>query len=167
VGRYVYDLKQDTVQPSQKLVPPAVEGSSGTTTSIAFAGVGSGGEGVVAQGMSSGHVIVWRLPSSLAANGGGEGDDVEVLNSILGAEGAEDGSATVGEGDEELVDFAPVPPAPLPRLAETAEPVIKQQQQQQQQQQQYKSQPASAPSLPTGSAADSDGGDSLDGDTPW
>ena len=118
----------------------------------------------MAQGMSSGHVIVWRLPSSLAANGAGEGDDVEVLNSILGAEGAEDGSATVGEGDEEFVDFAPVPPAPLPRLAESDEPVIKQQQQQQQQ---YKPQAASAPSLPSGSAADSDGGDSLDGDTPW
>ena len=94
MGRYVYDLKHDTVQPCQKLVPPAVECSSGTTTAIAFAGVGSGGEGVVAQGMSSGHVIVWRLPSSLAANGAGEGDDVEVLNSMLGAEGAEDGSAT-------------------------------------------------------------------------
>ena len=161
--RYVYDLKHDTVQPSQKLVPPAVECSSGTTTAIAFAGVGSGGEGVVAQGMSSGHVIVWRLPSSLAANGAGEGGDVEVLNSILGAEGAEEGAATVGGGDEEFVDFATVPPAPLPRLAESDEPVIKQQQQQQQ----HKPQTASAPSLPTVGAADSDGGDSLDGDTPW
>jgi hypothetical protein len=149
------------VQPSQKLVPPRWRAARGRRLPLRSRELGVGG-GVVAQGMSSGHVIVWRLPSSLAANGGGEGDDVEVLNSILGAE---DGSATVGEGDDELVDFAPAPPAPLPRLAETAEPAIKQQQQQQQQQ--YKPQTASASSLPTGSAADSDGGDSLDGDTPW
>ncbi len=162
--RYVYDLKRDTVQPSQKLQPPAVEGGSGATTAISFAGNGSGGgECLVAQGMSSGHVIIWKLPSCFAASGGGEGDDLEVLNSILGGEGCEEGGLAAGEGDDESLDFNPAPPAPLPRLTEAAEPVVKQQQQQQV----HKQQPVPSSTAQTSSAADSDGGDSLDGDTPW
>ena len=160
---YVYDLKQDTVQPSQRLQPPVGGAASGATTAIAFAG---GGESVMAHGMSSGHVIIWRLPASLAVGGGGEGDDAEVLSSIFGGDG-EEGAAAVGDGEEDFLDFTPAVPAPLTRLAEVAEPAAKPQQQQQQQQQQRKQQPVPAPAAHSSSAADSDGGDSLDGDTPW
>jgi hypothetical protein len=100
--------------------------------------------------MSSGHVVIWKLPSSMA------GDDVDALNSFLGElqGGGESAAADIEEGDEG-VDFVPALPVQLPRVSDVAEPEVKQQQKQ----------PVSA-SVST-SAADSDGGDSLDGDTPW
>jgi hypothetical protein len=114
--------------------------------------------------MSSGHVVIWQLPSSLAAGGLGEVGDLEVLNSILGGEAAGESAAVAADAEDDFVDFTPSLPTPLPRQTEAAEPVVKQQQQQQQQ---FKEQPASIAAAQSSSAADSDGGDSLDGDTPW
>jgi hypothetical protein len=151
------------VQPSHTLRPPVSGGGSGATTAISFASVGGGGECVLAQGMSSGHVVIWQLPSSLAAGGLGEVGDLEVLNSILGGEAAGESAAVAADAEDDFVDFTPSLPTPLPRQTEAAEPVVKQQQQQQQ----FKEQPASIAAAQSSSAADSDGGDSLDGDTPW
>ncbi len=161
----MYDLKQDKVQPSQRLQPPAGSAASGKTTAIAFVDAAGGDDGVLAHGLSSGHVVIWKLPAALAVGGGGEEEDAQALNSILGGE-VEQGAAFVGDEDDDCFDFTPAPPAPLMRLSEAAEPAAKQQQQQQQQKQQQQ-QPASVPAAHSSSAADSDGGDSLDGDTPW
>ena len=155
------------MQPNHTLQPPVSGGGSGATTAISFASGGGGGECVLAQGLSSGHVVIWKLPSSLAAGGQGEGGDLEVLNSILGGEVAGESAAVAADAEDDFVDVTPSLPTPLPRQTEAAEPVVKQQQQQQQQQQQFKEQPASTAAAQFSSAADSDGGDSLDGDTPW
>jgi hypothetical protein len=110
--------------------------------------------------LSSGHLVVWKLPSSLAAGGSGEGGDLDVLNSILEGEASGESAAVAADAEDDFMNFTPSLPTPLPRQVEVAEPVIKQQQQQ------FKEQPVITAAAQSSSAADSDGGDSLD-ETPW